>query len=525
MLLMPVSNASGADQVVGFNYSPYPNGYQFPNFNGHALTPDDFYNVYGIYLNNTTSLKTKFFYDHFFTASGGNCFGMSASSLVLYSHGINAWDYSKSDLIPDNWKGFIPFHNVSNVQTVQDWIQYCQTLQYGEACLSDFSRSQGTKNVYNKLKSLLESADTTPQVLAIGGWGENDSSNKLNFEQHGVVPYKIEENSILTNWEVNESSESTSNRIPIDTGFIYVYDPNYPQNSTSVSGSKLTVYLNNWTLLAPDIPSNSQVLIGLFGLDAITSLPKVPSSLAELGIGDSHLLYTDSSGRKLGFDKGVFKYEIPGTIPRIYSDQENFNSSFPEAYYVPDPSIKMELYGLKNSVSNVSMMTPEGLIVAKVPVSLNSVDEFKVLNNGTGLYFNSENSNTSSLSVMLDIETSDHSQIVNASFSQIEAGGSVNLSNDNGTITVQNKGLPRTCNMSMEQATSGQNSNITINDIAIEADSTVHIEPSNWNDISNSTVTIDDVESNGTICNGTIYYTETINPDNLSDVIKECKDK
>ena len=159
----------------------------------------------------------------------------------------------------------------------------------------------------------------------------------------------------------------------------------------------------------------------------------------------------------------------------------------------------MELYGVNNNVSNVSMMTPKGLIVAKVPVSLNSVDEFKVLNNGTGVYFNSENSNTPSLGLMLDVETSDHAQIVNASISQIEAGGSVNLSNDNGTITIQNNGLPRTCNMSIEQATSGQNSNVTINNIAIKADSTVQIEPSNWNDISNTTVTIDDVGSNGSI--------------------------
>jgi hypothetical protein len=110
MLLMLVGNALGAYQVLGFNYSPYPNGYQFPNFNGHVLSPDDFYNVYGINLNNNTNLKVKFFYDHFFAVSGGNCFGMSASSLVLYSHGINAWDYSKSDLIPNNWRGFIPFH-------------------------------------------------------------------------------------------------------------------------------------------------------------------------------------------------------------------------------------------------------------------------------------------------------------------------------------------------------------------------------------------------------------------------------
>jgi hypothetical protein len=405
--------------------------------------------------------------------------------------------------MPNDWRGFIPFHNASNIQTVQDWIQYCQTLQYGEACLSDFSRSQGTKNVYNTLKSRLEPANPSPQVLAIGGWNGNNN-NESNFEQHGVVPYEIEENSIGTNSEVNGP---TSNFIPTDTAFIHVYDPNYPQNSTSDFGSKLTVYLNNWTVSAPDIPSRSQVLIGLVSLDAITSPPKIPSDLAELGVGVSHLLYKDSSGRKLGYDNGEFKSEIPRTSPIMRSDQENNKSLFPEAYYVPDHSIKMELYGTNNGVSNVSMMTPNGLIVAKVPVSPNSVDEFKVLNNGTGVYFNSENRNKSSLDLMLDVETSDHAQIVNASISQIEAGGSVYLSNDNAIITMQNNGLPRTFSVSIEQVTNGQNSSITINDIVVEANSTLHIEPSKWNNISNTTVAIDDVGRNGII-----YYTKTIRP-------------
>lgn len=508
MLLMLVGNALGADQVLGFNYSPYPNGYQFPNFDGRVLSPDDFYNVYGIDLNNNTNLKAKFFYDRFFAISGGNCFGMSASSLVLYSHGINAWDYSKSDLMPNNWRGFIPFHNVSNIQTVQDWIQYCQTLQYGEACLNDFSRSQGTKNVYNALRSRLELTNPSPQVLAIGGWSENNS-NESNFEQHGVVPYEIEENSIMTNGEINELP---NNHTSVDTAFIHVYDPNYPQNSTSDFGSKLTVYLDNWTVSAPDIPFGSQVLIGLFSLDAITSPPKIPSNLAELGVGVSHLLYTDISGRKLGYDNGVFKHEIPGTSPIIHSDQENNTSLFLEAYYVPDPSIKMELYGLSNGVSNVSLMTPNGLIVAKVQVSPNSVDKFKVLNNGTGIEFTSENDTVPSLSLMLDVENPDHAQIVNANISQIETGGSVCLSNANGTITMQNNGQSRTCNISIEQAASGQSSNVIINNIAIKADSTAYIEPSNWNDISNTTVTIADVGSNGTV-----YYTETVRPNNFSD--------
>ena len=143
------------------------------------------------------------------------------------------------------------------------------------------------------------------------------------------------------------------------------------------------------------------------------------------------------------------------------------------------------------------MGNPNGLIVANVTVTPNSVDEFKIINNDTGVYFNSENDTTQSLGLMLDVETPDHWQIVNANLSQIETGGYVNLSNDNGTITLQNGGLPRTCNIFIENATSTQNSSINISNLVIEGDSTVYIKPSNWNDIANSTVTIYDVDSNG----------------------------
>src|SRR5208283_2172641 len=71
--------------------------------------------------------------------------------------------------------------------------------------------------------------------------------------------------------------------------------------------------------------------------------------------------------------------------------------------------------------------------------------------------------------------------------------------------TIQNNGLKRTGNFTIEQMTSGQNSSIVINNVVIEGNSTVNIVPSNWNDIGNSTVTINDVGSDGTI-----YYTETI---------------
>ena len=165
----------------------------------------------------------------------------------------------------------------------------------------------------------------------------------------------------------------------------------------------------------------------------------------------------------------------------------------------------MELFGNGSGSSQISMGNPNGLIVVNVTVSPTSVDEFKILNNGTGIYFNSENDTTQSLGLMLDVETPNNAQIVNANLSQIEKGGSLNLSNNNGTITIQNNGLPRTCNLSLQQVTSTQNSSININNVVIEGNSTVNIKPSNWNDIGNSTVTINDVDSNGKA-----YYTEII---------------
>jgi hypothetical protein len=80
---------------------------------------------------------------------------------------------------------------------------------------------------------------------------------------------------------------------------------------------------------------------------------------------------------------------------------------------------------------------------------------------------------------MLDVETPNQAHIVNANLSQIETGGYVNLSNNNGTITLQNSGLPRTCDLSLQQVTSDQNSSININNIVIEGNSTVNIVPSN----------------------------------------------
>lgn len=462
---------------VDSRFRPNPNGYWFVNEGTGEHTTSDFHNTYGysVDLKNTNSRTTAFYNGHFKDMStDGNCFGMSSTSLLLYKNGIyNTINYQKTDAVLDAWSTFQPITYDSCPVYVISWIVYYQPLQHDKECLEDKSAYQNL-NAYNELKRRLTNGWTDdPMVLELF-W---------NGGGHAVVPYKIE-----------ESSDHKS-------ADIYVYDNNHPydQNNPDDSKRHLHVDLNPWKIYDYGGWKNIDT-IDLISLKAFNEPAELPYWATDLSSSNTaHLLYTDTSGQKLGYDHGEYKNEIQGSCPMIICNDESAYDS-KESYYVPNPSIKMELYGTGNGNSETSMMTPKGLIIAYVPLTPISVDEFKVLNNGTGIYFKSGNDTTSSLGLMLDVETPDHAQIVNASISHIELGGSINLSNDNGNIIIKNNGLPRTCNLQLEQIGSNPNSDDSIKNIVIEEDSTVFIKPSNWNDIANSQITIEhDIGSDGSI--------------------------
>jgi uncharacterized repeat protein (TIGR01451 family) len=419
---------------------------------------------------------------------GGNYFGMSASSLMLYNNGINnAYSYNLASSVPSNWITLTPFIIIPSPSNIRVWISSYQPLEHDLACLNDLKNYKGVETVYNTLNGHISNGQYD-MFLNIYGHAWSDIDNKDQPVIHTVVPYKID--------------NSISNQVKI-----YVYD----YNSPNVFDRILTIDSTSYPWKVLDYPTiNTDTIhdiydLALVSFQSIANPPILPLWWTD-GIGPIQLCFTDCYGDILGCDiNGVFYNNIPGTCPMMSSHDNGNNSNSRESYYVPDPSIKMELYGNGSGSSQISMGNPNGLIVANVTVTPNSVDEFKIFNSGTGVYFNSENDTTQSLCLMLNIETPDHMQIVNASLSKIEKGGYVNLSNDNGTITLQNNGLPRTCDLSIQQVTSTQNSSINLTNIVIEANSTVNIVPSNWNDIANSTVTIEDVGSNGQV-----YYTEII---------------
>ncbi len=514
-------------------FLPNPNGYQFTNYPSgeHSLT--EFINTYQLdslpvilpviltgflpeIINSNPLeplpylLRLDAFYSFFFadTSNVGNCFGMNATSLLLYNNNINDLYHQFSATIPpgspptgkvSNWLKLTSFPYTSPPDPdIAKWISLYQPLHASLACVNYQSTAKDPEIIYNTLNANLPNG-LTNMVLGINSQNQNpNGSLARGVLGHALVPYKI-----------TSTTDSTGDPLAI----ISVYDCNMPDNSNQ----DILIDKKTWTVKDyPTTLSDGSYIIFrnpklyLTSLDSITKTPEIPQWYTILNMFRTNYMianacYTDTSGNKLGYYNEVFYDQIPGTCPMIPANDNGNNSNATEAYYVPDPSIKMELFGNEDGNFMIGMGNPNGLIIANVTVTQNSVDEFKILNNGTGVYFNSENDTTQSLGLILDVETSAYAQIVNANLSQIEKGGYINLSNNNGTITLQNSGLPRTCNMFIENATNGQNSSINLTNIVIEGNSTLYINPSNWNDIDNSTVTINDVGSNGQT-----YYTEII---------------
>ena len=482
-----IDYATATDTVhINVTFMPNPNGYSFQNGVSGEHSWNDFVYTYNLDLTASKypSMLLQLFYSDAFASDSdsGNCFGMTATSLLTYNNGVNDEfkKVSASSQVPSDWLAFKqPFRYLTSPPfspaNVRSWIILYQPLEWDQACINDRINSKGRNQIFTEIKKSVSNG-LYNQVLLLQNLYPGQTYG------HALIPYNIEEsqNTPYEYIDVYDCCYPGNNPIhqviiDPDSGQMY-YDSHYISNLQLVSYQSIT---NQY----PELPE-----FGMFFFN-YAATP----------------LYTAASGNKLGYDNGVFKDEIPGTCPLISSGDSGNNNNLTVAYYVPDPSIKMELYGRESGTSQVSSMTPKGLIVANVTVSPNSIDELKILNNGTGVYFNSENDTTQSLGLMLDVETPNFAQIVNASISQIEKGGYINLSNNNGTITLPNSGLPRTCNLSLQQVTSNQNSSINLTNIAIEGNSTVNIVPSNWNDLGNSTVTIEDVGSNGQV-----YYTEII---------------
>jgi len=494
---LTVSNEYGSNstnQTIQVNtFLPNPNGYSMKNFRGPEFSREEFYSTYNnniqkyipgfipVTVDSGSNLDNRIdtFYEKHFrnTDLGGICFGMSATSVLLYNKEFkDLFGNGFNDKYLGDWIGYNDFYHGERPKNVSRWVRSYHPLQCDYACLVDEANYNGNKQRgYDKLYEELEKRLTRGQddmVLRIayeGKWFESDGA-------HAVVPYKFE-----------KSSDGKSAKI-------YVYDCNAPGNQElyiEMDTSTHQIIGGNW----PTITEMDMVT-----LKAITADPQIPIDIFDTDSPNADLLFISKNLEELGYKNGELVSGIPGAIPLITSMNGGSDSGINESYYVPDPSVKMELHGTGSGNAEISMMTESGLIIANVPVTSGSVDEFKVLDGGKGVMFTAGNGNKSSLDLQVGIESTDTIRQTHATFSGIEAGGQIDLSDDGGVFKVQNHGQPIICDLTISLQEGGLVSNITVRGINVEEDSTISGGPSEWTDLHNATVTIShDIESDGTI--------------------------
>ena len=540
---------------VDSGFSPNPNGYQFENFvsGGYSsyitnrdydsllLTTggyswDYFRRAYGsdeVGLGVPSERLANWFnrsYTDMSITTGGNCFGMSASSLILYHDSLNSWDlaglrytflgevinpgknrpldfgdvyadtnlnrkYDQGEFIVldyndnDNWDpaprtwGVFP----QFISTPKEWVEYYHPLQKSESFAEDYIIFKDPLTVYNELKLRMASKENwkmNPMVIGMEWKGG-----------HAVVPYKI--------------VESDDHK----TGTLFIYDNVFP----GISDKTIIFDLVSGTARNSDWNENNPINVraiqysSFYRDDYEMANFDTVTSLGTSGQAGS-LLYTDSVERFLGYYNGEYKDEIPGTS-RIIPWGENEGNQFSETYYISDFNLKRELHGINNGMATVTIFRPNTLIMADIQVSSNSVDEINVPPDGSIVEFIS-GKGTQSLSLMLDRENTAYGRLIRITGSDIEPGNGIKLlwSDDLSKVGIVNKGLPHSYNFYMKQSGLNPNSFNSLRPVTIGENSAVWITPLDWNDIDNNEILIEYDSEN----DGTIESSEMINTYNIT---------
>jgi len=469
-----------------------PNGYKFKNPSVATLSWDLFRGTFGadeVEINGQPRPKAQTYYNNYFktSADDGSCFGMSATSLLLYQNPNPDWDaqdlgikpgvkldnigepWIDSEIPPDGeydpgetymdtngngqwdsvrtWGVFPSF-----IQTPEDWVTSYQARWFDAAVQADrqwwvHQRNPTPNETYEKLKQRMASGNWLQDPLELGFyWGIPNL-----YVGHAVVPYKIEE---------------AANHQQAD---VRIYDSNHP-------GSQKTLHFNLAANTASDADYNggSNLLwVEVTDLSAILQEPQMADY--DSVTPSAHLLYTDASGNHLGYVDGQFESEMYGAY-RLFVPAQDQNGQL-ETYYIGSLDLKRELFGLENGVAKVSIMQPNSLVIADVQVTPNSHDEIQVSADGLAVQFVS-GQGTSSVSLTLAVQTDNFDRLVRVNGFGVEAGSSVGIgfSADLNEISFTNNGVTKSFNIHFEQIGADPNSYDSLTPVVVREKSVQHLE-------------------------------------------------
>jgi PKD repeat protein len=336
--------------INSYQYSPYPYGYSFPVQKMEGLSVGDKYDIFreAYNLNGVDSNTAYNFWKELLekdSAFGekGNCYGMSASSLMEYAyHDYDQFlenEAGKEDLYGIQ-SGITDWNvNGNDIKPIVKHVTKFQIAQYASA-------EQGTYGIEKSLEILKNSLPKTEYLLNIHNVGIYPPPIG-----HELVPYSLK---TITEGKSYELS---------------VYDPNYPADGNRI----LSIMKNNndWLWLY-DMGNDFEhewwsgketfgISVGT-GTFLITPIADLYSENGKFTIpgtngqndsaiflkGEADIVLTDNNGLLTGFKNNDIIENIPGAIVKIPSGVypvEGKTDVFPWIYLPQDKDLKYTIYG------------------------------------------------------------------------------------------------------------------------------------------------------------------------------------
>jgi hypothetical protein len=498
-----------AIKTLDTGFRPNPHGYAFKNFSVPDLDVVPgfgwafFRNTYGadeVELFGKPRPMALCFYNKLVrsAAASGSCFGMSASSLVLFTNSHRGWDlgsdkwafldggigepytdanyngrYDIGEVYWDingngSWDAMPKWGVIPDfIQRPAEWVEYFHVRCVDEAVQTN-KRVLRPNDIYAQLRDRMAGVSWSHDPLVLG--------ILYGTVWHAVVPCRIEA----------ADDEGADLRI---------YDNNVPGQEQTMRFNLVAntlSYANN--IWGPNLGG-----VCVVDLSAITSEPQIPRDF-DCVTPLAHLLYTDLSGNQLGYVGGVFKDEIAGAYMfNVFGQMDA--QGFPETFRIGNLNLKRQVLGENAGRVQVSVARPGSLLVVELDVAPGTVDEIVVPPEGHSIEIIAGR-NLTSVSLTLDSETSTLARQVHIDVGPVPLGDSVyqSLSQDLESWVVVNQGQTKTFQLWMEQIGLSSGKYTEGNAVQIAANSSIWFHPSDWNDLARTPVQLDyDLGNDGTI--------------------------
>ncbi|HUL00253.1 MAG TPA: hypothetical protein VLX29_05285, partial [Nitrospirota bacterium] len=411
---------------------------------------------------------------------GGNCYGMSATSLRFYKGADDFHNYE-----PSATSVYAMQTNYALNDPVWHNIEKYQGYQFGSEIQGAFSAQSNDP---------VTTLNTVKDAMSLDGYsGVNKDPVILSMfgpkYAHAVVPYRIIETTTSDGAHVAD---------------IYIYDSNFKGDSQQVVSVDVTAdtYSSAYSNTVFKFGGNTGLVATASALN--DTPPSLPFSTPGVDIlivgGTANMLTTDNVGRSLGYQNGNLVEQIPGgRLIRPFLDSST-TSTFPEAYILPTGQYVTTLYGNNTGTATANFILSPSLSTSTSNsiVSLLTFTSYTMTPTTQDTIIFSQDGNTVTLgtnaasehySNTLSHEISNSARSYTVSNTTISSGETITMEVINGgaSFGIVNQGEPKTYDLTLTQVGAGAGTT-SFTGVTIGAGESQIFTPSDWNNLSTTEV-------------------------------------